>query len=194
MADIERRYQSSAELRSAEGRIHGYAAVFYDGKPGTQFELWPGAVERIMPGAFDRAVREDDVLGLFNHEPDNILGRTSAGTLVLRVDEVGLAYEIQPGPDELSRRVRSKIKRRELQGSSFSFRITDQEWRKENDLRVREVRGVKLLDVGPVTFPAYPATSVQARAACEQWEKARHELASRLARIAIQARILEMKD
>ena len=38
-------------------------------------------MERIMPGAFDRALEEDnDVLGLFNHDQNQLLGRRSIGT------------------------------------------------------------------------------------------------------------------
>src|SRR5215475_2335681 len=73
----------------------GFAAVFYkDGDPDTEYQLYPDLVERIAPGAFDRAVREDDVRGLMNHDPNLLLGRTAAGTLKLSADATGLRYEI----------------------------------------------------------------------------------------------------
>ncbi len=81
--------------------IAGYASVFYDGSEATEYQLWSygneRCVERIMPGAFARAIKEeDDCRALYNHNPDAVLGRTSAGTCTLREDETGLAYEIEP--------------------------------------------------------------------------------------------------
>ncbi len=38
---------------SVPSKLVGFAARYYDGTAGTQFQLWPGGpVERIMPGAF----------------------------------------------------------------------------------------------------------------------------------------------
>src|ERR1700728_2523684 len=85
-----------AKRSDGTSEICGYGAVFYDGTPDTEYPMWPGAVERIMPGAFDRALREDDVRGLFNHDPNLLLGRTASGTMRLRVDDVGLWYSIDP--------------------------------------------------------------------------------------------------
>lgn len=154
----------AAEVRVAEDgderKIVGYASVFYDGTPDTEYELFEDYVERIMPGAFDRALAEkDDVRGLFNHDPDNLLGRTSAGTMKLSVDKRGLAYEIQPGDTTMARDVVEHIKRGDVDGSSFAFRVTDEDIRKEDDVYIREISGVRLFDVGPVTYPAYTATT-----------------------------------
>jgi HK97 family phage prohead protease len=144
-------------------RVVGYAARYYDGTPGTQYQLWEGVVERIMPGAFDRAAKEDDVRGLFNHDPSLILGRTSAKTMSLTVDARGLKYDISPGDTTTGRDVREHLKRGDVTGSSFAFVTTDEEFRKEGGVTVREIRGVKLYDVGPVTFPAYEASSAGLR-------------------------------
>ncbi len=140
--------------------LEGYGAVFYDGTPDTQFEIFADFIERIMPGAFDRALRDDDVRGLFNHNVDHVLGRTSAETLKLSVDKVGLRYDIALGDTSIASDVLSHVSRGEVTGSSFSFLITDQEFRTENGVDIREILGVELFDVGPVTFPAYDATTV----------------------------------
>ena len=42
--------------------------------------------EVIRPGAFTAAIGRDDVRALFNHNPNFVLGRTSAGTLRLSQD------------------------------------------------------------------------------------------------------------
>jgi HK97 family phage prohead protease len=72
--------------------IVGYGAVFYsDTDPGTEYWLWGDVVERISPGAFDRALKErHDARGLFNHDPSNLLGRVTNGTMRLSVDRKGL--------------------------------------------------------------------------------------------------------
>lgn len=165
---MERRSTTEIGIETREDgkrTITGMGAVFYrKDDPGTEYVLFPGVVERIMPTAFDRALSEnDDVRGLYNHEPDNLLGRTSNGTMRLAKNRRGLSYEIDPPDTELGKSVTTLIDRGDINGSSFSFHVTDERWGKEDDLEVREIRGVKLYDVGPVTFPAYAATSATAR-------------------------------
>ncbi|HUU97154.1 MAG TPA: HK97 family phage prohead protease [Phycisphaerae bacterium] len=169
---MERRFTSApghdVMCQRAEGEpatISGYAAVFYDGTPRTEYPLWEGAVERILPGAFDRALKEDDIRALFNHDPSAVLGRSAAGTLVLSIDATGLAYRIDAPDTQVGRDVSESVRRRDVTGSSFAFMVTDQEWRTENSVDIREVKGVRLFDVGPVTYPAYTATTVGARSA-----------------------------
>jgi HK97 family phage prohead protease len=158
----------SVETR-ADGRkvIAGYASVFYRADdPGTEYWLWPGEiVERINPGAFDRAVREDDVRALFNHDPSRILGRNKAGTLSLSVDAVGLRYEIDP-PDSAGDVVEA-IRRGDITGSSFGFLPGVTTFREEKQdgkpVTIIERAAVSLLDVSPVTYPAYESASVGVR-------------------------------
>lgn len=145
--------------------LEGYAAVFYreTDPDGTQFRLWGKTYERIMPGAFDAALkRPDDVRCLFNHDVNILLGRSGSGTLKLAVDPIGLRYACQLPNDEDGRRVASKIQRGDVSGCSFGF-IADKEkttWREVGDMVLREVGSVRLYDVGPVTYPAYKGTDV----------------------------------
>ena len=144
-------------------RIVGHAAVFYDGSRGTEYELWPGTFERVMPGSFDKALG-DDVRGLFNHDSNAILGRTKSGTMRINVDAKGLRYEIDVPDTTVGRDVSESIRRGDVTGSSFGFQITDEQWLKVDGKRVREIRGVRLFDAGPVLFPAYEGTSTGVRA------------------------------
>jgi len=145
--------------------IVGVAAVFYKpSDPGSEYWLYPDMVERIKPGAFDRAVKEDDVRALVNHLPSLILGRNKAKTLRLFVDSVGLRYEIGPPDTQAARDVLESLKRGDVDGSSFSFRdkkvVYSKETRVNGDvIYVRELHDVILFDVGPVAFPAYPSAS-----------------------------------
>ena len=62
------------------------------------------------------------------------------------------------------------IRRGDLQGSSFGFEVTKQDWRHDDRTDIREIRAVRLFDVGPVTFPAYESTTTAVR--CEDARKA----------------------
>lgn len=163
---FRRHLRSSAAKIRAEGAekptLIGYAARFYDpSDAGTEYWLWENQlVERIMPGAFDRAVKEDDVLALFNHNEDAVLGRTESKTLRLSVDKMGLKYEISPPDTQVGRDVTELVRRGDLGGSSFAFIPSDITNRIEDGVEVVEIRGVKLYDVSVVGRPAYAATSV----------------------------------
>lgn len=154
---------ASIRMAGAENRmITGYAAVFYNGDPGTEYDIYGDGYlfERIMPGAFDRAIAEDDVRALENHDKNRVLGRTKAGTLRLFADSIGLRYEIDSPDTSVSRDLMTNIGLGNIDGSSFSFIMTDNnEIRMENGKRILEVTGVRLFDVGPVTFPAYASAS-----------------------------------
>jgi HK97 family phage prohead protease len=146
--------------------LEGYAAVFYNpaDPQGTEYELYPGYVERIMPGAFDRAIREkQDVRGLFNHDVNNLLGRTTSGTLSLSIDAVGLRYEIGLPETTVGKDVAISCERGDLSGSSFSFSNATPVWREVGPTLYREVEDLNLYDVGPVTFPAYSGTTTGLR-------------------------------
>jgi uncharacterized protein len=156
------------EMR-ADGKrsLSGYAAVFYRAdEPGTQYEIWDDFHERIMPGAFDRAIQEgDDVRALVNHNPDNILGRTKSATCRLSVDNRGLKYEVDLPDTQLGKDIAESVSRGDISGCSFSFIAERVVWVEEESRTIRQVEGVRLLDVGPVTYPAYEATEVMARSA-----------------------------
>lgn len=166
VAEMEQRIISrglQCRSQGAERSIEGYAAVFFNpaDMDRTQFRLWDQTWERIMPGAFDAALkRPDDVRCLFNHDQNQVLGRTVPGTLKLSVDEIGLRFTCQLPDDEQGRSIGLKISRGDITGCSFSFLAESVTWRDEADLTFREIHSLQLFDVGPVTFPAYAGTDV----------------------------------
>jgi uncharacterized protein len=155
--------------KRADGKrmIRGYAAVFYDAanREGTEYWLWSDIVERIMPGAFDRAIAEKhDARGLFNHDANCILGRVSSGNSRLGVDSFGLWYEIDEDPTDPDwQRVAAKIDRGDVTGSSFAFVATRTTWSEVStdteQYWIRQIEDVDLYDYSPVTWPAYSGTT-----------------------------------
>jgi len=154
-------------------RIEGYGAVFYDADdPGTEYKLWRDVYERIASGAFERAIREDDVRSLFNHDANIVLGRNRSdpATLSLKEDEVGLFYSALPPDTQLARdQVIAPIQRGDVDGSSFMFVAKRVVWIEEKDgdreIDIRQIEEVELWETGPVVFPAYDSTTAGVRAA-----------------------------
>jgi HK97 family phage prohead protease len=109
----------------------------------------------------------DDVRALFDHNSERILGRNKSGTLRLSVDGVGLKYEIDLPDTQTGRDIKTSVVRGDITGSSFAFSLRDEEGATirytDAGVAIREIRSVKLYDVGPVTYPAYDATEAAVR-------------------------------
>lgn len=129
-----------------------------------------GFVEEIAPTALDEADLSD-VVGLFNHNPDNLLGRNMAGSLTLaRTPDGGLSYRIAYDPTDPDHvRVMAKIMRGDVVGSSFAFRVAPggDTWAEDpeaDDCYIRTVyKFSRISDVGPVTSPAYADSTAAKR-------------------------------
>jgi len=163
---MERRSYELKEIRAFDGdttpTISGYAAVF-----DSPSEDLGGFIETIAPGAFADTL-DGDVRALWNHNSTYVLGRTTNGTLSLAEDERGLRFEVQPPDTSYAADVVALIKRGDINQMSFGFEVLDDEWRTENGKNYRTLKKVRLFEVSPVTFPAYPETSAEARKKCEQ--------------------------
>lgn len=151
------------ETRSEGGKpkIIGHAAVF-----DSLSENLGGFKEIVKPGAFTKALQQDDIRALFNHNADHILGRNKAGTLTLSEDGRGLAIEITPPDTTIGKDVLKSIERGDISQMSFGFtvRAGGEQWTEdENGETIRMLTDLQLFDVSPVTFPAYPQTDVALR-------------------------------
>lgn len=144
------------DLDTRGNRVVGYAAVY-----GPLSDDLGGFRERIAPGAFtDVLSATPDVRALLNHDPDQILGRTKSGTLRLEDDQRGLRFELDLPESPIGQNVREAVKRGDLDGASFRFKVGGESWSEG----VRTVETVKeLQDVSLATTPAYPAASVELR-------------------------------
>lgn len=164
----ERRFFRGAievrDLKGGAGTLVGHGAVYFDAAdPGTEYAPIDEVRERVLPGAFDAALKDGDVFSLFNHDENQILGRSKSGTLRLSSDARGLRYEVDVPDTQAGRDVVTLAKRGDVTDSSFGFRAVDQKWRKDGNVLIRELRAVELFDVGPVWRGAYPAADVSAR-------------------------------
>lgn len=141
-------------------RAEGYAAVF-----GRRSHPLGGFVEQVAPSAFNKALKDGgDVMALFNHRMDHLLGRTSSGTLVLEVDERGLRYSVDLPDTQLGRDLGVLLERRDITGSSFTFGAIRDSWDElEDGTPLRTLEEVRIFDVGPVSEPAYPDATAALR-------------------------------
>lgn len=158
MPDLERR-QCVAELRTKGNRLEGYGLVF-----GKLSEDLGDFREIIAPGA---VVLADDVLSYWDHDPARLLARTSSGTLELEVDDVGLRYGLELPATDYAANLRALVQRRDVPGSSFTFRTLADSWNFESDPPIRTLDRVMVFEVGPVAMPAYPDTTTALRQMAE---------------------------
>ena len=159
---LERRTITLKELRvidetdSGGNAIEGYASVF---------DSWSEELggespfrEKVVKGAFEETIQQDDIRALFNHDPNYVLGRNRSGTLELAEDEKGLRVRIIPPATQWAKDLLVSIKRGDITQMSFGFTVILDRWSYEDYMDVRELLKVKLYDVSPVTFPAYTQT------------------------------------
>ncbi|BBO85907.1 peptidase U35 [Desulfosarcina ovata subsp. sediminis] len=170
MKKIERRVFPARELRvrrSASGgaTLAGYSAVF--NRPSENLGWGDTEIrEFIAPGAFTQALQNSNCVAVFNHDPNFVLGRESAGTLRLRQDDHGLLATISLPETQLGRDLAVSVERGDIAGQSFCFTVARDKWtrNKENGAATRTILEIgELIDVGPVTYPAYPDTDIARR-------------------------------
>lgn len=164
---IERRFLSfGVELRAkADGkadRLFGYALRF-----NSEYPMWDKNIgefyERVDAGALKNADMSD-VRILFNHDPNQILGRTKSGTARVGVDNEGLWYEVDLPESAIA--LREAVQRGDIDQSSWGFFLREKGDKVElrDGKLYRTLMDIeKVLDASPVTFPANPDTSVAKR-------------------------------
>jgi len=151
--------RSTALTTKDRTKVGGYAAVF--NSPTDIGGMW---VETIEAGAFsDTLTRGDDVLALYSHELERLLGRKSSGTLRLAEDDHGLSVEIDLPDTSDGRDVATLIERGDLKGMSFGFIVTKETWDDTQTPPVRTIHAVDLREVTITADPAYTDTEIGLR-------------------------------
>ncbi|MCP3026002.1 HK97 family phage prohead protease [Halobacillus sp. A5] len=185
------------ELRASENDESKQVIVGYALKFNSESEDLGGFVEIIDPSALNGADMSD-VRGLFNHDPNMVLGRSKSGSLTLEVDEFGLKYIIDPPDTSFARDLAFSMGRGDIDQSSFGFGITydGDEWKydEKRDIYVRKINQFhSIVDVSVVTYPAYQATeSVVAQRSLEDYKQNQEEI--RQAKVREEERKLKQKQ
>ena len=172
MAD--KQYRRVLDASSIEVRQEGEGAetlAGYAAKWDEEAVIGGWYREIIRKGAFAKSLADgDDVRGLFQHDSKQVVARVGNGTLSLREDDSGLAFEMSPNPDSTSGRdLLALVGRGDVDKMSFGFTVrADGEKRvdgePEDKLPLYELTDLRLWEISPVTWPAYDGTSISMRA------------------------------
>lgn len=141
--------------------------------------------EVIDPHALDNADLRDVRLCL-NHDTSFVYARSrnnnENSTMHLMINEGGMdiraQLDIENSP--MAQSLDSAIERKDIDKMSFMFIVDRDEWTDlESDHPKRTILEIgRVLEVSAVTFPAYEATSIQARGMTDALESARTSLES----------------
>jgi hypothetical protein len=153
-------------------RFGGHAAVFNSRTAIGNPQTW-GFYEEIAPGAFSKTISEGDARMLIDHDSAHVVSRVSAGTLRLSQDQRGLSVdsELDTNLSYVNDLV-ANLRNGNITGMSFGFQVVKDEWTTEEsrnasgeavEVELRRVLEAKLLEVSPVTFPAYESTDAGLR-------------------------------
>lgn len=180
-----RRFDATLTRAAMRGRtLLGHAAVF------DQVASVPEGLEGLRRPAFDNVLADPatDVRALWNHDPNRLLGRQGAGTLLVAADDDGLSFEVELPETSYAEDLRTLVERGDLDGASFAFVPGESALQREEGGTVRWHTSVRaLLDVSPVTYPAYAGASTQLRAQLGP-ATARHSLRGQTALLRHRAR------
>jgi len=124
-----------------------------------------GFREIILPGAVSKSLKSrNEIKAFVNHNTDNVIGSTRAGTLRLDDEAKGLRTEIDLPDTTYGRDLSISVKRGDVSGMSFGFSVPQGGDVWSDDFRLRTISELRLHEVSPVTgFPAYRATSAAVR-------------------------------
>lgn len=136
--------------------------------------FWEGSfLERTHRGAFADTIREDreSIKTLFNHGFDPQIGDKVLGQITDLREDTDSPVGVVPLFDTTYNRDLLPGLAAGVYGSSFRFRVTGEEWDDEpgtsednpKGLPERTITKVRLMEFGPVTFPANPDSTAGLR-------------------------------
>lgn len=123
--------------------------------------------ESFSPQAFNAAMKTSDTRAFIEHDRAKLLGRVSSGTLRVSIEQRDgkpvLAYSIDLPNTSYANDLRELVARGDLNESSFGVIPGEFKWSTAPDgKQVRtHTKVAELIDVSPVTLPAFTGTSVQ---------------------------------
>jgi uncharacterized protein len=145
----------------ADGRtLEGHAAVF-DTPTRVCDDGRREYIEMIARGAFTKTLRERTPVLMFEHGNHPLVGTLPIGRVeVIREDDRGLYVRARLLDNWLVDPVRDAISQRAVTGMSFRFRPVTNDTGPAGEVIRREVA---LVELGPVSMPAYEGTDVTVR-------------------------------
>ena len=152
--------RSNGTLSATGKTLTGYAAVFNSEAVLGDFS------EVIRQGAFAKSLATgSNIRALYQHQGDALLGTTRGGTLQLREDARGLAFELALPDTSHGKDLAILVGRGDVAGCSFGFRVAPggDRWEQRGDTLVRELLNVDLVEITLTSDPAYQDTTVAMR-------------------------------
>ena len=179
--NLVRTVMPGVELREEEEErplLNGHFAVF-DQWTEIDSAFEGHFMERLAPGAFAQSikVKRDQIRVLFQHGQDPQIGNKPLGPLrELNEDKVGGYYEVPLLDTSYNRDILPGL-REGLYGSSFRFSVMKEDFKRTapkspynpNGLPERTVQEVDLMELGPVTFPAYAGATAGVRSETDDY-------------------------
>lgn len=158
-----------AETKEGKHFLTGYAIKF-----GQRSKKLGNYYEVIDHKALD-GVDLTDVKALVDHDYSKVLGRTKANTLKLKVDNVGLWFEIELADTTYAVDLFKSIQRGDINECSFGFKIDETNRnsttveRLDQNTYLRTVKKIKeLREISIVSLPAYENTNAEIKRDLEQ--------------------------
>ena len=152
--------RASGTLSATGKTLTGYAAVFNSEAVLGDFS------EVIRQGAFAKSLATgSNIRALYQHQGDALLGTTRGGTLQLREDAKGLAFELALPDTTHGKDLAILVGRGDVAGCSFGFRVAPggDRWEQRGAKLVRELIDVELVEITLTSHPAYRDTTVAMR-------------------------------
>ncbi len=164
---VRANFDQRADLQADGRTMVGYPIVF---DTWTEINSYEGRFkERVAPGAVARTLRNngDQVRVLYDHGMDPQIGNKPLGKpTVMRAEDRGLYVEVPLDDTSYNQDLIASMRSGAIDGMSFRFSVVDESWdepTRKGELPQRTITELRLYEFGPVTFPAYQATSVGIR-------------------------------
>lgn len=154
---------ATIEIRAAGAGDSGATAAGYAVVFNSIADIGGCWREVFKPGAFAKTLAERDVIAIHSHDTGRVMGRLKAGTLDLREDDKGLAFDNRLPDTSDGRDLAVQIDRGDIAGMSFGFIATRQEWDESVEPPTRTIFEAELYEITYTALPAYSETEVGLR-------------------------------
>jgi HK97 family phage major capsid protein/HK97 family phage prohead protease len=154
MSKLETRTFNAVELRADEQSISGKIPY------GSKSVDMGGWHEVLKAGCFADTIRSGArVLSFWSHDQSRPLASTDSRTLELTDTASALQFRIHVPDTSWGRDALASVRSHVTKNCSFGFRCKRDSWKN----KIRTIEAAELLEISPVSWAAYPETSVRQR-------------------------------